>query len=113
VEWLREVLSWLLIVPGAVFCVIGGIGLLRLPEFYSRVHGAGITDTLGATLVLLGLMLEPAHWTVTVKLVAILFFLLVTSPTAVHALIHAAYSDGLDPGGVEEAPHGASREGEG
>lgn len=111
-EWLREVLSWLLIVPGTVFCVIGGIGLLRLPDFYSRMHGAGITDTLGASLVLLGLMLEPAHWTVTVKLAAILFFLLVTGPTAAHALIHAAYSDGFEPDTAEEARRPAPGGGE-
>ena len=103
-EGVRDILSWLLIVPGAAFCVIGALGLVRLPEFYSRMHGAGITDTLGASLVLLGLMLEPAHWNVTVKLAAILFFLLVTSPTAAHALIHAAHSDGLDPGGADGAP---------
>lgn len=102
-EGVRDILSWLLIVPGAAFCVIGALGLVRLPEFYSRMHGAGITDTLGASLVLLGLMLEPAHWNVTVKLAAILFFLLVTSPTAAHALIHAAHSDGLDPGGADGA----------
>ena len=96
-EAVREVLSWLFIVPGAVFCVIGGIGLLRLPEFYARMHAAGVTDTLGAALVLIGLMLQPADWTVTVKLVVILFFLYVTSPTAAHALIHAAYTSGHAP----------------
>jgi multicomponent Na+:H+ antiporter subunit G len=105
-DWLREALSWLLLIPGAIFCVIGGLGLLRLPEFYSRMHGAGITDTLGATLVLLGLMLEPAHWTVTVKLVAILFFLLITSPTAAYALVHAAYSDGVMPDEVDDGGGG-------
>ena len=72
---LREVLSWLLIVPGAVFCVIGGVGLLRLPEFYARMHGSGIIDTLGATLLLLGLMLQPADWMAVLKLAVILFFL--------------------------------------
>ncbi len=100
---LREVLSWLLIVPGAVFCVIGGVGLLRLPEFYSRMHGASVTDTLGATLILLGLMLQPGDWTITVKLAFILFFLYVTSPTAGHALIHAAYTSGHEPELADEA----------
>ncbi len=96
-EALREVLSWLLIVPGAIFCVIGALGLLRLPEFYARMHGSGITDTLGASLILIGLMLQPADWTVTVKLAVILFFLYITSPTAAHALIHAAYTSGHEP----------------
>ena len=96
-DGVREVLGWLCIVPGAIFCVIGGIGLLRFPEFYSRMHAAGITDTLGAALVLIGLIFQPADWTVTVKLVVILFFLYVTSPTAAHALIHAAYTSGHEP----------------
>lgn len=96
-EQVLEVLSALLIVLGAAFCMIGGIGLLRLPEFYARMHGAGVLDTLGASLILLGLILQPADWTVTAKLVVILFFLIVTSPTAAHALIHAAHSSGHEP----------------
>ena len=102
-DLLREILSWSLLVPGAAFCVIGGIGLLRLPEFYSRMHGAGVTDTLGAALVLLGLMVQPADWTVTFKLAGILFFILFTSPTAAHALIHAAYTSGQAPELVDDA----------
>jgi multicomponent Na+:H+ antiporter subunit G len=94
VEAVRELLSWALIVSGGVFCVIGGIGVLRMPEFYARMHAAGVTDTLGAALLLIGLMLQPADWTVTVKLVVILVFLFSTSPTAAHALIHAAYGNG-------------------
>ena len=100
----RELLGWLWIVPGATFCVIGGIGLLRFPEFYSRMHAAGITDTLGAALVLIGLMFQSADWTVAVKLLVILFFLYVTSPTAAHALIHAAYTSGHDPLLADDGP---------
>lgn len=101
---IREALSWLLIVPGALLCVTGGIGLLRLPDFYARMHAAGVTDTLGTALVLVGLMLQPADWTVTVKLAVILFFLYVTSPTAAHALIHAAYTSGHRPEFAKDAP---------
>ncbi len=103
-EAIREILSWLFIVPGAVFCAIGGLGLLRLPEFYARMHGAGVTDTLGAALLLIGLMLQPADWTVTVKLAVSLFFMYVTSPTAAHALIHAAYTSGHTPELDPDAP---------
>ena len=103
-DGVREVLGWLCIVPGAMFCVIGGIGLLRFPEFYSRMHAAGITDTLGAALVLIGLMFQSADWTVAVKLVVILFFLYVTSPTAAHALIHAAYTSGHEPLLADDGP---------
>jgi multicomponent Na+:H+ antiporter subunit G len=104
VDSVREVLGWLFIVPGAMFCVIGGVGLLRFPEFYSRMHAAGITDTLGAALVLIGLMFQSADWTIALKLVVILFFLYVTSPTAAHALIHAAYTSGHEPLLADDGP---------
>ena len=104
-EAFREILSWLLIVPGAAFCVIGGIGLLRMPEFYSRMHSASVTDTLGATLILLGLLVQPAtDWLIAVKLLSILAFLYITSPTAGHALIHAAYTSGHAPELADDAP---------
>jgi multicomponent Na+:H+ antiporter subunit G len=53
---IAEVLSWIFIVAGSVFVLIGGIGLIRLPDFYTRIHAAGITDTMGAWLILIGLM---------------------------------------------------------
>lgn len=109
-EEIREILSWLLIVSGASFCVIGSLGLLRLSEFYARMHGASIVDTLGATLLLLGLMLQPSDWTVVTKLAVILFFLIVTTPTAAHALIHAAYTSGHEPELAEADPAGGSRD---
>lgn len=92
-----DILSWILLVVGAIFCMIGGLGLLRFPDFYSRLHGAGITDTLGAGLVLTGLMLQGGLSMVTVKLVIILTCLWLTSPTATHALAKAARSSGLEP----------------
>lgn len=92
-----DLLSWLLILGGSVFSVIGGIGLLRLPDFFSRMHAGGITDTMGATLILTGLMLQAPHGLIVVKLVMILFFLLVTSPTSAHALAKAALAHGLKP----------------
>ena len=92
-----EIVSSVLVIAGALFAVIGGIGILRLPDFFCRIHGAGITDTLGAGLILTGLMFLSPHWIVTVKLVAILVFLWVTSPTATHALANAALETGLQP----------------
>ena len=92
-----EVLSWVFIVTGSVFVLIGGIGLIRLPDFYTRIHAAGITDTMGAWLILIGLMFT-AGWTlITVKLFMLLFFLAVTSPLSSHALAKAAYIRGLEP----------------
>lgn len=92
-----ETVSSVLVIAGAIFAVIGGIGIVRLPDFFSRIHGAGITDTLGAGLILTGLMFLSPDWTVTVKLVAILVLLWITSPTATHALANAALETGLRP----------------
>ncbi len=82
---------------GSVFVVIGGIGVVRLPNFFARMHGAGITDTLGAGLILVGLMFDAGLSLITAKLVILLFFLWITSPTATHALAQAALHHGLAP----------------
>ena len=92
---LVDLLSWLLILVGTTFCIIGGIGLVRFPDFYSRIHATGLTDTLGAGLILNGLMLQSGFSLVTAKLVFVLVFLLVTGPTANHALVKAAYAHGI------------------
>ncbi len=92
-----EVLSWVCILSGSVFVIIGGIGLLRLPDFYTRIHAAGITDTLGSWLILAGLMLHEGFTLGAAKLAMLLFFLLTTSPLSSHALAKAAFLRGLDP----------------
>ncbi len=96
-EILRDIVSWVLLLSGGAFCIIGGLGLLRLPDVYSRMHAAGITDTLGTGLVLAGLMVQGGFSLVTVKLFLILAFLLYTSPTSTYALANAAYQRGLAP----------------
>ncbi|NIL96443.1 MAG: sodium:proton antiporter, partial [Planctomycetales bacterium] len=93
-EILVDSLSTLCLMIGSAFAVIGGIGVIRLPDVFTRMHGAGITDTLGAGLILTGLMFQGGWSLVTVKLVMILGFLLITSPTATHALAKAALHHG-------------------
>jgi multicomponent Na+:H+ antiporter subunit G len=90
-------LTWVFVVAGSLFLIIGAIGILRFPDFYSRIHPAGITDTMGAWLVLVGLMFASDSWLVTVKLVMLLLFLAITSPLSGHALAKAAYLRGLKP----------------
>ena len=90
-----EVAAAVLLLSGALLCVTGGLGLLRLPDFYTRTHAGGLTDTLGATLIVLGLMLYAGFSMVSVKLALIAVILHVTSPTGTHALVKAAYSKGL------------------
>lgn len=92
-----DLMSTLCLVLGSFFAIVGGIGLIRLPEFYSRMHGAGITDTLGAGLIVIGLLFQAGLSLVAVKLLMILFFLLVTSPSSCHALARSALAHGLNP----------------
>ncbi|RMD63041.1 MAG: sodium:proton antiporter, partial [Alphaproteobacteria bacterium] len=77
--------------------IVGTIGLLRFPDVYARMHAAGITDTMGAGLIVTGLMLQGGFSQTTVKLALILIFLLFTSPTSTYALANAAYHGGLKP----------------
>lgn len=82
---------------GAAFLLIGAIGLVRLPDFFTRIHATGVIDTMGAGLALVGLVIL-AGWTLpAVKLVLILCFMLLTGPTATHALAKAALHGRLDP----------------
>ena len=108
---LLDAASWLLILAGSFFSVVGGIGLLRLPDFYSRTHASGLTDTLGATLLLGGLLLQAPAFGVAVKLVLIGVALHLTSPTGTHALVKAAFAYGLRSrdDGPEEGGDGPAR----
>jgi multicomponent Na+:H+ antiporter subunit G len=85
-----EIIAAVLLVAGALFCVIGTIGVLRFPDLFTRMHSAGITDTLGALLVLVGLMVLAGWSLATAKLLFILAFLWMTSPTVTHTLAKAA-----------------------
>lgn len=90
-------LSWLLLIAGGMFVLISTIGMLRFPDFFTRLHAASITDTLGSLLVLAGLGLQAGLSLVTVKLLLILFFILFTTPTAAHALAKAALHANMKP----------------
>lgn len=96
-ETLINILSWTFLLAGGAFGVIGGIGLLRFPDFYTRLHAAGVTETLCAILIVLGLVLQSGFSLLTIKLVLILVFLLFTAPTATHALARAAMVDEVEP----------------
>lgn len=101
-----QVVGSVILLLGTFVCMFGAIGLLRLPNFFARTHGASITDTLGALLCIVGMLIftfgmdEPLKFNllVVVKLVSIAVFLLVTSPISGHALTRSAYRKGL--GGV-------------
>jgi len=100
IDWLallRAIISCASILAGLFFVLAGTLGVLRLPDFYTRLHAAGMTDTLGAELILLGLIVQSGFTQMSLKLLMVAFFLLITSPTATHAVAYAAYKAGLKP----------------
>ncbi len=96
-ELFIDISSGLCLLIGSFLCLSGGIGLLRFPDFYTRMHAAGVTETLATAMILIGLMLQNPGGLVVVKLVIILLLTLLISPTASHALAQAAINSGLKP----------------
>jgi len=96
-QLLLDVISWVLLTLGGIAVLVGGIGALRMPDLYTRMHAVSVTDSLGAILVLTGIMFQAGLSLATIKLIAILLFLLLTSPTASNALASAALIAGTKP----------------
>lgn len=99
-----------LVIAGAAFFFIGTLGLLRFPDFYSRVHAVTKCDALGAGLVLLGLAIWRGPDGEGVRILALIALLLVSSPTAGHALTRAAFRTGLKPWTREDGQQGGRYE---
>ena len=97
VDIARQIIGVGALLLGSLAILLGAIGLLRLGDVYQRMHGAGIVDTGGAGLVLLGLLLLSPDWTVAVRIVLIGGLLIMTSPTATHAIARAARFSGVEP----------------
>jgi multicomponent Na+:H+ antiporter subunit G len=104
--FLADLLSWICLIAGSALALIGGLGLLRLPDVFSRMHGAGIIDTLGLGLILVGLMFQAGFTLITVKLILIFVFVLYTSPTTTHALAQACLNGGVRPQAARKDPSG-------
>jgi multicomponent Na+:H+ antiporter subunit G len=94
---LLDLASWLLLVAGGLACAIGGLGMLRMPDFYTRIHAASLSDAVGAGLILAGLLLQAGSALVALKLVVVGLLIFFTSPAATHALARAALHRGLEP----------------
>ena len=92
-----DVLSWVLLLAGGGFVLVGGVGILRLPDLYTRMHAASLTDTLGTLLILGGIMVQAGLTLASIKLLAIAVFLMLTGPTATYALANAALMSGMNP----------------
>jgi multicomponent Na+:H+ antiporter subunit G len=94
---LMNISSALFLLMGSFLCISGGVGILRFPDFYTRMHAVGVTDTLATAMILIGLMLQNPDGLVIVKLIIILLMTLFISPTASHALAKAAMHNELEP----------------
>lgn len=90
-----EIISWLFLIAGSFFGLSGAFGLFKFSDFFTRVHAASVTDSQAAGFIITGLILQTDFDLVAVKLVFILIFLLLTSPTASHALAKSARHGGL------------------
>lgn len=96
-DWSLWLASWVMLTLGSGFVLTGGIGAVRMPTLYGRIHASSLTDSLGPILVLGGVMLQ-AGWSIeTLKLLAILVFMMITGPTATYALANAALLAGVKP----------------
>ena len=100
-----EIITTILLALGCVVSLTGSYGLLRMPDFYSRLHTAGKTDSLGQVLIFLGLVLVTPDLLTQLKLVLVAAILMIAAPTATHAITKAAHLHHLrpwtksDPGG--------------
>ncbi len=94
---LLDGVSWLFILGGAFFTLTGALGILRLPDVFTRMHAAGMTDTVGAGLLLVGLCFQAGDVFIVFRLLLIVALLWFTSPIATHALAKAALHGEMDP----------------
>ena len=94
-DTLLQVSSSLFLLIGSFLVLSGGVGILRFPDFYTRMHAVGVTETLATSMIIIGLILYNPDFMVDVKLAIILLMTLFISPTASHALANAALHDDL------------------
>lgn len=92
-----DVVAWVFLLSGSAIVIIGGIGMLRLPDVYARMHAAGMADTMGVLLIAVGQILQVDSWITAMKLVFIIAFMFFASPTATHALARATEDHGIKP----------------
>lgn len=92
-----DVIAFALMVGGGFFLLVSSIGIVRLPDFYTRIHAAAKSDTLGLTLMILGLAVHEGATLTTAKLLIVIGFVMITNPVGAHALARAAHVAGLRP----------------
>lgn len=98
--------SALFLLAGSFLCVSGGVGILRFPDFYARMHAVGVTETLATAMILIGLVLHNPDFLVDIKLIIILLMTLFISPSASHALANAAMNNDRSQGKENKSDSG-------
>ena len=96
-DLILDIGTWVLLLAGSALLLITGLGLLRLPDLYTRIHAGGMADTLATFLIFVGLALQSGFSLVSVKLLLVIIFIFFTSPTASYALAQASFVAGLKP----------------
>lgn len=96
-ETLIQISSTLFLIIGSFLCISGGVGILRFPDFYTRMHAVGVSDTLATAMILIGLIIYNPVFMIDIKLLIILLMTIFISPTASHALANAALLNKLMP----------------
>ncbi len=99
-----ELLASLFLTLGGFFVLVGGVGILRMPDLYTRMHAASVTETMGTLLMMVGLMILTGWTLASFKLFAILLFLLLTAPVASYAVANTALVAGVKPRLDNEGP---------
>ncbi|MDP2618665.1 MAG: monovalent cation/H(+) antiporter subunit G [Hyphomicrobiales bacterium] len=97
IDLIRDIVTGLALAFGGLFYVVGAIGLVRMPDMFTRLHAASVMETVGASLLVIGMMVAAGLSLVTAKLAIILAILLLSGPVAAHALANAALTTGLAP----------------
>jgi len=92
-----DIISTLFMAGGAFFMLTGAAGLLRFPDFYTRLHATGKCDTLGEVLIIVGCMIYQGWSFITLKLIFLTLFIFIANPVGTHAIMKAAYVTGLKP----------------
>ena len=90
-----DVISTIFLAAGSLIMITGTVGLLKFPDFYTRMHATGKCDTLGQILIILGCMIYEGFTFITIKLLLVSAFYLLAGPASTHALMKAAYVTGL------------------
>jgi len=92
-----DILSWASILAGLFFILVGTLGVLRMPDVFTRLHAAGMTDTMGAGFLILAMCLQAGFSLIAVRFALVYAFIMITSPISTHALARAALSAKVTP----------------